>query len=67
MTHSYNLKMLKDAQNCLRGYHERLETHRRLGQLNQNDHDLLRQAEADFRWALDHVHEVQCMVNRVFG
>ncbi len=53
--------LLYDARRGLIGDHERLATLRRLGQLNQNDHDLLRQAESNFLASLDRVWLVQAM------
>ncbi len=56
-----NDRLLTQARTCLIGARERLAMHRRLGQLNSNDHDLLAHAEQDFRDALDRAWELQCM------
>lgn len=57
------LSNYETERRCLLGARERLATHRRLGQLNSNDHALLAHAEADFLAALDRTWEAQCMVH----
>jgi hypothetical protein len=53
--------MLNTARRGLIGDHERLTALRRLGQLNQNDRDLLLQAENNFLASLERVWLVQAM------